>query len=428
MLSHDNMIWTIKSILLSQKHIAFWGKDSVPCHAIISYLPLSHIAAQCLDIYGPLMIGYQGGDGIVYFARSDALKGSLIKTLSFVQPTVFLGVPRVWEKIEEKMRLIGKKGNFFVKFISKNAKAIGLRGAYNKQLGGNQHIPLLYELVNALIFATIKKKLGFSRLQLAISGAAPIKKSSMEYFHSLGIPLIEAYGMSESTAVITIGMEYHNKIGAAGPPLNGLDVIINEKNQDEICVKGRNIMMGYIHDLEKTKATFTENGYLRTGDIGKIDAETNLLYITGRIKELIITAGGENVSPVHIEDCIKTLCSAISNCVLIGEQRKYLTLLVTLKTKDDQSVILDGDALEIDTECKCIQDAKKSIKWKEYIEDGIKAYNQDTKRCVSRAQRIQYFKILDADFSEQSGEMTSTLKLKRSVITNKYNTIIDSMY
>ena len=345
-----------------------------------------------------------------------------------MQPTVFLGVPRVWEKIEEKMRLIGKKGNCVVKFLSKNAKAIGLRGAYNKQLGGNQEVPMLYELVNSLVFATIKKKLGFSRLQLAISGAAPIKKSSMEYFHSLGIPLIEGYGMSESTALVTIGLEYHNQIGSAGPPLAGLDVMIDEENQNEICVKGRNVMMGYIHDLERTKAAFSEDGYLRTGDIGKIDAQTNLLRITGRIKELIITAGGENVSPVHIEDCIKTICTAISNCVLIGEQRKYLTLLVTLKTKDELSDILDGDALEIDEACKNVEDAKGSEKWRKYIEDGIASYNEDTRKCVSRAQRVQYFRILDHDFSEQSGEMTSTLKLKRAVIADKYKKVIDSMY
>merc|ERR1712003_142693 len=187
-------------------------------------------------------------------------------------------------------------------------------------------------------------------------------------------------------------------------------------------------MMGYIHDLRKTQATFTENGYLRTGDIGNIDAQTNLLYITGRIKELIITAGGENVSPVHIEDCIKTLCSAISNCVLIGEQKKYLTLLVTLKTKDETSVLLDVDALEVDANCKNIQDAKKSERWKEYIQQGIDAYNGNTQKCVSRAQRIQYFRVLDQDFSEQNGEKTSTLKLKRSVIVKKYATIIDSMY
>ena len=110
MLSHDNLIWSIGSVLMSQKSLSFWGPQSVPRHTLISYLPLSHIAAQMLDIYGPLCIGYHGGDGTIYFARNDALKGSLIKTLTAVEPTVFLGVPRVWEKIEEKMRLIGKKG------------------------------------------------------------------------------------------------------------------------------------------------------------------------------------------------------------------------------------------------------------------------------------------------------------------------------
>ncbi len=152
MLSHDNLIWTIQSIFQSQKHISFWGiNNKYESHSIISYLPLSHIAAQELDIYGPLIIAYNNGNGCIYFARNDALKGkkSLVNTLKFVQPTVFLGVPRVWEKIEENMRLIGKKGNFIVKFISKYSKALGLKGAYNKQLGGNNKIPypFLYNII-----------------------------------------------------------------------------------------------------------------------------------------------------------------------------------------------------------------------------------------------------------------------------------------
>ena len=153
-----------------------------------------------------------------------------------------------------------------------------------------------------------------------------------------------------------------------------------------------------------------------------------MLSITGRIKELIITAGGENVAPLPIEHCIKTICSGLSQCVLIGENRKYLTILVTLKTKNETSTELDGDAIDVDPECKTIADAQKSEKWKKYIEDGIRQYNEDGSKCRSRAQRVQYFSILDADFAEQTGEMTATLKLKRSVIRKKFKKVIDSMY
>ena len=440
MLSHDNLIWTIKTTLLSQKHINWWNKNEnknnskYKKHKIISYLPLSHIAAQCLDIYGPLLIAYNGGDGCIYFARNDALKGSLITTLKFVQPNIFLGVPRVWEKIEEKMRLIGKNGNIFVKIISKYSKKIGLIGAYNKSFDGNKKIPLFYNLINKLIFSTIKSKLGFNNLELAITGAAPIKLSTIKYFHSLNIILIEAYGMSESNGLISMGLPYFNKIGCVGPPLLGINIIINNNNnnnnnnKNEICVNGRNIMMGYLNNIKKTNETFCNNYYLKTGDIGKINNKLNILYITGRLKELIITSGGENIAPVPIEDYLKSILNCISNCILIGDKKKYLTLLITIKTINDQSIKLNHDSLQIDINCKTCIDAKKSIIWQKYIKNGIKTYNENTKQCISRAQKIQYFKILDKDFSINSGELTDTMKLKRNVIIEKYKHIIDSMY
>jgi len=426
MLSHDNLIWTVKTILSSQKHIQWWGKGAVT-HSIVSYLPLSHIAAQALDIYGPLLIGYHGGDGTIFFGRTDALKGSLIKTLLFAKPTVFLGVPRVWEKIESKMRLIGKKGNFLVKFVSRNAKAIGLTAAHNKQLGGNKQIPFLFPLVNALIFSTIRKKLGFERLQLAMTGAAPIASSTMSYFHSVGINLIEGYGMSESTAIISMGLPYYNKIGCTGPPLLGVDCRVDVATQ-ELLAKGRNVMMGYLNNAPKTKSVVDERGYLHTGDMGAIEQRSKLVFITGRLKELIITKGGENIAPVPIEDEIKALLPGISHCVLIGDQRKYLTALLTLKTENEDSVQLYSDAGEVDATCVTVSDAKQSKVWQEYIAKGIQTYNQNSDKCVSNATRIQYFRILDRDFCEAEDEMTSTLKLKRSVISQKYKPIIDSMY
>eukprot|EP00483_Globobulimina_turgida_P001449 UN01451 len=148
--------------------------------------------------------------------------------------------------------------------------------------------------------------------------------------------------MSETNALISMGLEFHNKIGCQGAPLLGVDmkIIKNENNQNEICVRGRNIMMGYINNLEQTKNAFcncvhAQGGFLKTGDIGMIDVDTNLLYVTGRIKEIIVTSGGENIAPVPIEHIIKTICSAISNCVVIGDNRKYLTMLITLKTQEE---------------------------------------------------------------------------------------------
>ena len=166
----------------------------------------------------------------------------------------------------------------------------------------------------------------------------------------------------------------------------------------------------------------------RTGDVGRVD-EHNLLWITGRIKELIITAGGENVAPLPIEYAIKTACGgALSQCVIIGEQRKYLTALITVKTIDENSRELDADAIAVDPDCRTIGDAQKSKRWKAFIEDAIARYNEDGTKCASRAQRVQYFRILDEDFSEQNGTMTPTLKLKRNVVRKKFKSVIDAMY
>ena len=169
-----------------------------------------------------------------------------------------------------------------------------------------------------------------------------------------------------------------------------------------------------------------------TGDIGEIN-KYGLLRITGRIKELVITAGGENIAPVPIEDYIKGKCPAISNVILIGDKRKFLSILVTLKLEQNLETLefsnkLTGDALSVDSQCKTIEDARKSTKWQKYIQEGIDAYNQDKDYCVSRAQRVQMFRILDNDFNVPGGTLTSTLKLKRPIIHKQFESEIESIY
>jgi long-chain-fatty-acid--CoA ligase ACSBG len=188
-------------------------------------------------------------------------------------------------------------------------------------------------------------------------------------------------------------------------------------------------MMGYLNNMEKTTESIDEDGWLHSGDVGAIDEATNMLRITGRIKELIITAGGENIAPVPIEDCIKKNCPGISNVMMVGDKRKYNTLLVTLKQVSDGeegfTEELTGTSLEVNPDVKTVKQAQTDAKWKSYIEEGIAKYN---KTAVSNAQRIQKFKILDTDFSVPGGELTATQKLKRNVVTEKYASVISSMY
>merc|ERR1712228_843887 len=237
--------------------------------------------------------------------------------------------------------------------------------------------------------------------------------------------------MSETCGVHTIALPYHSLQGTVGVPLLGATTLLDvNKERDkpgngEICMRGRHIMMGYMYNEDKSRATIDDEGYCHSGDVGAIIDEFNLLKITGRIKELIITAGGENIAPVPIEDYLKAQCEAISNVMVIGDRKKYLTALVTLKVQQNKDSMtftnqLAGAALDVDEACKTVEDARESEKWK--------SYNADKEYCVSNAQKVQYYRILDNDFGVESGELTATMKLKRPVVAKKYHDVIESMY
>ena len=283
MLSHDNMTWNCRALLTSMKDVN-WGGE----HHLISYLPLSHIAALFVDLIGPMTLtGLFNGSGCVWFARNDALKGSLGETLKQVRPTVFFGVPRVFEKIEESIKKVGKNGGIFVKSIGNWAKKIGLQATLNQQITGDKTIPFGYNVASKIVFNPIRDKLGFDRLSLCVSGAAPIRKETLEYFGSLNIRILDVYGMSELTAVCCLGRYYHDIIGSVGAEIEGTEIMIDHKsergdakNEGEVCIRGRSVMMGYLNDANKTKETIDNNGFLHSGDIGRID-ENGLLYITG---------------------------------------------------------------------------------------------------------------------------------------------------
>merc|ERR1719499_893419 len=214
-------------------------------------------------------------------------------------------------------------------------------------------------------------------------------------------------GMSESGGAATLGRIYHRQTGSTGPAIEGCEIKLvpvpgRADDEGEICFRGRNIMMGYLTNEQKTRESIDDEGFMHSGDVGRFD-EHGCLSITGRIKELLITEGGENIAPVPIEHYIKGLCPALSNVIMIGDRRKYCTCLISLKTKIDPETekptdMLDGPALDV-SDAKTVQEAKEDPKWKAYIEDAIKTYNSDEEFCVSRAQKLQYFRILPEDLS-----------------------------
>jgi long-chain-fatty-acid--CoA ligase ACSBG len=320
-----------------------------------------------------------------------------------------------------------------------------------------------YSLANKLILSKIKANLGLDECKFMFSGAAPLSMETLEYFASLGININEVYGMSESTGATTWSTDETHQWTSIGYEMHGCEVKIfqesqggaalvecppaqdffspPEESQGEVCFRGRHIMMGYLcnpklgkeHVAEMTKKneeTIDKNGWLHSGDKGSKDVN-NMFRITGRYKELIITAGGENISPVPIENALKLNCPAISNAMMVGDKRKFNIVLVTLKAVGATGELpgteeLDGAAVAHG--CKTIPEASSNSDYIKMIEDAIKKTNADGTVCPSNASKIQKFTILPQDFSVETDEITPSLKLKRSVATNKYINIVEKIY
>lgn len=336
MISHDNVTFLARYLAVDVVGLEFF-KDR-----FVSYLPLSHIAAQIIDLFCPLYLG-----ATVYFAQPDALKGTLSITLNEVKPTFFFGVPRVWEKIQEKISTVlrDEKSSFkksLIEWARKKASERITSGFY-----GNESNGLGYVIAKSLVLNKIKTTLGLSECKHFYSGAAPTTKDTINFFITLGLPLCEVFGMSEITGPHICGLYNKNRVTSVGCSKGSLfqSKVINldADGAGELCVNGRHLFMGYLNCPDKTKETFEDSGWLKTGDIAKIDKE-GFVYITGRLKELIITAGGENIAPVPIEDNIKSeLPQVISNCMAIGDKRKYLTCFITLKVRMGKIFYLENN-------------------------------------------------------------------------------------
>ncbi|XP_060572293.1 LOW QUALITY PROTEIN: long-chain-fatty-acid--CoA ligase ACSBG2-like [Ruditapes philippinarum] len=422
MISHDSCTWTAEQ---TGKQLQY--KDGTEIS--VTFLPLSHIAAQMLDILMPLRFGTS-----VYFAQPDALKGSLVETLKEVRPTGLLAVPRLWEKFMEKMQAIGAQTTGLKRKFAIWAKAKGKKGAEAQRNG--ERMPWGWSIANMILFKKIRANLGLDRCRLQGSAAAPIMRETLEYFACLNIRIDECYGMSESSGPHTFCTDQAFSITSVGRELPGVETKLDNPDEDgngEICFYGRHVFMGYLNQEEKTKEALDEQGWLHSGDVGKKDKD-GFLYITGRIKELIITAGGENIAPVPIEDNVKEELKCVSNCMLIGDKRKFLSMLITLKCDMDLDTNEPLNTLspECVTWCKSIGSSAKTVNeaiadqaMLKAIQAGIDKAND---KSVSRAARIQKWSILAADFSIPGGELGPTLKTRRPIVVKKYEKTIEGFY
>ncbi|XP_053575846.1 long-chain-fatty-acid--CoA ligase ACSBG1 [Bombina bombina] len=428
MLSHDNITWTAGQASEAGEMIP----PEIQQEIIVSYLPLSHIAAQIYDLW----TGIKWGEH-VYFANPDALKGTLVDTLREAQPTSHMGVPRIWEKMMERI----KEASAQAGIVRRKMLSLAMSASFerNRTPARNGELkPFLTTIADFLVLSKVRKTLGFSRCHKYFSGAAPISTETLEFFLGLNITLYEAYGMSETTGPHFMSGPHTYRFQCCGKAVPGCQVRLLNKDIDgngEICFWGRNVFMGYLNMEDKTKEAFDEEGWLHSGDIGKMDAD-DFLQVTGRIKELIITAGGENVPPILIEDAVKRKLPIVSQAVLIGDRRKFLSMFLTIKSTVDPDTLEPTNNLTLEAIRYCQNVGSEALTVSEIvgqkdqavyraIQDGIDKVN---KEATSNAQRIQKWKILPKDFSIAGGEMGPTMKLKRHSIFKKYREEVEEFY
>ena len=446
MISQDNLTWTVKAA----QEVYDWNWDS---EEGISYLPLSHVAAQVIDIY---LAAY--GGATIWFADDKALQGTLINTLKEVRPTRFLGVPRVWEKIQEKMMEIGRQNTGVKKMVADWAKQAAFEH-HTQRMSGLPGNSLSYRLARWLILSRIHAALGLDRaahpkLGGFYSSAAPLSVQTFQYFQSLDMPVMELLGSSETGGPQTACLKDAGmRLGSVGKAYPHFETAINnpdEKGVGEIVTRGRNVFMGYLWDEEKTREVVDDEGWVHSGDLGRID-EDGFFFVCGRMKEVLITgktryitvlllifhlAGGENVAPVPIEDDLKSeLVDIVSHLMVVGDKRKHLAVILTLKTVlDEKNQPTDTLSEEVkawlqslgstaNTARELIEEDNEEVK--EFIRAAIKRSNS---RSVSNASRVQKFMFAPTDFSLAGGELTPTLKIKRHFVTEKYEKEIEEMY
>jgi long-chain acyl-CoA synthetase len=403
MLTHDNFVSNMNQIL---DGIQGYISDQ---DVFLSLLPLSHSLERTAGYYLPMTVGAK-----VAFAEGlQTIQQNFLE----VRPTVIISVPRLYEKIH---------AGILVRVAdSPPVKKKILRWALKMAAGNLPYIctqrerkglfAAKYRLAEGLVFSKLKSGLGMDRLKFAVSGGGPLSVSDAEFFLGMGIVVLEGFGLTETTPVTNFNRPWLIKAGTVGPAVK--DTVIRIGDDGEILIKGPQIMKGYYKNPAATKEAFTRDGYLKTGDIGVVD-EDGYLTITGRIKDIIVTSGGKSISPQNIENSLKT-SRYIEQVAVVGDRRKYLTALVIPIFEELEKWARRGGIAFAKRE-----DLLRSGAIRKLIDEEIKKYTKQ----FARVEQIRDFRLLDAEWTQATGELTPTLKVKRKIISEKYAEEIEGMY
>jgi long-subunit acyl-CoA synthetase (AMP-forming) len=397
MLTHANVTWVAERVR------EFTGTG--PEDRFLSYLALSHIAEQVVSHHTPM-----AGGGCTYFAESLEALG---ENLREVRPTMFFGVPRVWEKMQAAMQAAGAQSPAWRRRLVGWARRVGLAAGHAEQEGRPR--PRAHPIARALVFSKVRRRLGLDCAQLCAVSAAPIAVETLEFFLSLGIPIMEVYGMSELTGPATASVPGRYRTGWAGFALPGTELRLGE--DAEILVRGPHVFKGYYKDDAATAETLDADGWVHTGDVGEMGPD-GFMRVTDRKKELIITSGGKNVAPAGIEGRLRQI-PAVSQAAVIGDRRPYLVALLTLDPArwPAEAVAAGSPATSAHEACAC-------PRFRSHVERQVQAVNQG----LAGYEQVRRFKLLPDEFSIPGGELTPTLKLKRRVLHQNYAAQIAELY
>ena len=404
MITHGNLKWVSGNLVTT----VFVESVKTKNPQFLSYLPLCHIFARLTD----LLIATQLIATINFSESTDTVQSDLVD----IQPDFFPAVPRIWERMYSTSLVRMRDASFFKKLLFEFSLKLGYLATERRINNSFDDVlaKVLLFIANILSFRSLKKKLGLSKIAFAISGAAPIGPEVLRFFMALGVPIFEAYGMTENCAYVTSNDFESIELGSVGRPHENCEIKIADDG--EILTRHGGVFKGYFKDEQSTREVIDEEGWLHTGDVGEF-TEKGSLIITDRKKDIIMTSGGKNVSPSEIENKIKS-SPYIKDALVVGDKRKFLSCLIAIEFDT-----VSNWALRKKIPFTTYRDLTEKPEVRELVSKDIVRANEETSSL-----QVRKFELIPKELDHEDGELTATQKIKRSVIIEQFSELVESMY
>ena len=400
MISHENIIFSVASGLAVLP--AEEGDEQ------LCFLPLCHILERLVSVFVPI-----AAKSVVNFAESIE---TVFDDLREVSPAAFTAVPRMWEKIHSRILMLSREATPFGRWAFDRAVACGMERAGYRMEGRPvpRGLEVRFRFWDRLVLANLRRMIGLDGARRITTGAAPISPDLVKWYWAIGLVMLEGYGQTESSGVLSVNLPGRNKVGSVGPLVPGVEMKIAPDG--EMLARGPLVFKGYWNNPEKTAETIRD-GWLHTGDVGRIDNE-GFVWITGRIKDIIITAGGKNITPAEMENLMK-FSPYISDAVVIGDRRRFLTALIMIDQENVERFAQENRVPFSDFASLCASRP---------VQDLMRAEVETVNARFARVEQVKDFRLIDILLTPEDDELTPTMKLRRGFVERKHKALIDEMY